>query len=105
MLDTLCYQDIASAIGQPCMLTDAFGNRLALTLRSARENPAACHPYAGAERRVPFSLQLAGPVDCPCGDGLFTLQLLGLPEISGVFASRVMNIAPEPASVFQIVFN
>lgn len=109
MLDTLRREDFLPHLGQPCELVSG-DIVIAAEIRQILDKPLAQNPRAAADRRTPFSVLLRAAVDCPHGDGIYTLKLAASDAapgvaIAGIFVSRVLNTDPEPASLFQAVFN
>ncbi|MDT4292122.1 hypothetical protein RO575_21365 [Methylomonas sp. MO1] len=103
MIGELHSRYFSPFLGQPCLLENGT-IMIATVLERVDEKPAARQPTAES-RRTPFALLLKGDADCPHLDGVFTLRIAGALEVSGIYLTRVLNTGPQPASLFQAVFN
>lgn len=91
-------------LGQTCLL-ESGPVTITTVLARVDEKPNARSPGTGRDSRTPFALLLKGDADCPYLDGVFTMRIAQTLEVSGIYLSRVLNAGPQPAALFQAVFN
>ncbi|WGS87512.1 hypothetical protein [Methylomonas sp. UP202] len=91
-------------LGQTCLL-ESGAVTIATVLARVDEKPGARSPSGDRDSRMPFALLLKGDADCPYLDGVFTMRIAQAFEVPGIYLSRVLNAGPQPAALFQAVFN
>jgi hypothetical protein len=103
MIEQLCEEDFLCRLGTSCRITSGD---IAFDLLIESVSPYK-HTIPAYAARIPFSVQLTGPLQPSFQYGIFTLEMQEYPMIENIYIERVtapFDTAHKHLAYYQIIF-